>query len=139
MKVNDLIKGDTGHFYTVKGDQTVFHALQQMSAYGVSAVMVMADEMPAGIFTERDLIRCRILFPDKQTDQVTIDKVMTSKLIVAEPQDSVDAAMAMMIKARIRHLPVVGDGRPCQGPCRGIDPGTSLSEGLYNRSPGCGP
>jgi IMP dehydrogenase len=71
--------------------------------------MVMADEMPAGIFTERDLIRCRILFPDKQTDQVTIDKVMTSKLIVAEPQDSVDAAMAMMIKARIRHLPVVGD------------------------------
>ena len=109
MKVNDLIKGDTGHFYTVKGDQTVFHALQQMSAYGVSAVMVMADEMPAGIFTERDLIRCRILFPDKQTDQVTIDKVMTSKLIVAEPQDSVDAAMAMMIKARIRHLPVVGD------------------------------
>jgi len=109
MKIKDLIKNDTGHFYTVKGDQTVSHALQQMSAYGVSAVVVMSDGMPAGIFTERDLVRCQILFPDDRTDQVTIDKVMTSKLIVAEEQDSVDAAMAMMITARIRHLPVVGD------------------------------
>lgn len=109
MKIKDLIKNDTALFYTVKGDQTVSHALQQMSAYGVSAVVVMANEMPVGIFTERDLVRCQILFPTKQTDQVTIDKVMTSRLIVAEQQDSVDAAMAMMIKARIRHLPVVGD------------------------------
>lgn len=109
MKLRDLIKDDTGHFYTVEGDQTVSHALQQMSAYGVSAVVVMAHGMPLGIFTERDLVRCQILFPEKQTSQVTIDKVMTSRLIVAEPQDSVDAAMAMMIKAGIRHLPVVGD------------------------------
>ncbi|WP_020589922.1 CBS domain-containing protein [Desulfobacter curvatus] len=109
MKLEDLIKNDTGHFYTVEGDQTVSQALQQMSAYGASAVVVMALETPVGIFTERDLVRCQILFPDKRADQVTIDKVMTSKLIVAQPQDSVDAAMAMMIKARIRHLPVVGD------------------------------
>ncbi|MGD9823796.1 CBS domain-containing protein [Desulfobacter sp.] len=109
MKLRDLIEDDTGHFYTVEGDQTVSHALQQMSAYGVSAVVVMAHGMPLGIFTERDLVRCQILFPEKQTSQVTIDKVMTSRLIVAEPQDSVDAAMAMMIKAGIRHLPVVGD------------------------------
>lgn len=109
MKVKDLIKGDAGHFYTVQSDHTVSHALQQMSAYGVSAVVVMSQEMPVGIFTERDLVRCQILFPDQRTDQVTIDKVMTSKLIVAEQQDSVDSAMAMMIKARIRHLPVVGN------------------------------
>lgn len=109
MKIKELIKGDVGHFYTVEGDQTVSHALQQMSAYGVSAVVVMTHEMPMGIFTERDLVRFQILFPDKRTDQVMIKKVMTSKLIVAEEQDSVDAAMGMMIKARIRHLPVVGD------------------------------
>ncbi|MCG8548904.1 MAG: CBS domain-containing protein [Desulfobacterales bacterium] len=109
MKIKELIKGNVGHFYTVQGDQTVSHALQQMSAYGVSAVVVMADEMPVGIFTERDLVRCQILFPDERTDQVIIKKVMTSKLIVAEEQDSVDTAMAMMIKARIRHLPVVGE------------------------------
>lgn len=109
MKIKELIKGDVGHFYTVQGDQTVSHALQQMSAYGVSAVVVMPHEMPVGIFTERDLVRCQILFPKKRTDQVTIDKVMTPKLIVAEQQDSLHAAMAMMIKGRIRHLPVVGD------------------------------
>nr|WP_319392366.1 CBS domain-containing protein [uncultured Desulfobacter sp.] len=109
MTLGDLIKNDAGHFYTVEVTQTVSHALQQMSAYGVSAVVAMTGETPAGIFTERDLVRCQILFPDKRADQVTIDKVMTSKLIVAKPQDSVDAAMGMMIKAKIRHLPVVGD------------------------------
>lgn len=109
MTLQELIKNDTGHFYTVQGSQTVSYALQQMSAYGVSAVVVSANETPVGIFTERDLVRCQILFPNQRADEVTIDKVMTSKLIVAQLRDSVDEAMGMMIKARIRHLPVVAD------------------------------
>jgi len=109
MTVKSLLESHVGDFYTVGTDQTVAQGLQQMSAYGVSAVVVMDRDRPAGIFTERDLVRCYILFPDKKAREILIKDVMTSKLIVAEPTDTVDNAMAMMIRAKIRHLPVVGD------------------------------
>ena len=44
-------------------------------------------------------------------NEILIKDVMTSKLIVAEPGDTVEDAMGMMIKAKIRHLPVVSDGQ----------------------------
>ncbi len=109
MTVKSLLENHVGEFYTVSTDQTVAQGLQQMSAYGVSAVVVMDGSRPAGIFTERDLVRCHILFPDKNAGQILITDVMTSKLIVAEPKDTVDDAMAKMIRAKIRHLPVVGE------------------------------
>ncbi|MDD9302555.1 MAG: CBS domain-containing protein [Desulfobacter sp.] len=109
MKVKDILDGDSGMFYSLSGGETVSQALRQMSGYGVSALVVMDKEKPQGIFTERDLVRCHILFPDRKMDEILIRDVMTSKFIVAEPGDTVDDAMAMMIRAKIRHLPVVGD------------------------------
>ncbi len=109
MTVKRLLEAHAGAFYTVTTDQTVAQGLKQMSAYGVSAVVVMAGDRPAGIFTERDLVRCHLLFPDKKAGEILIREVMTAKLIVAEPTDTVDDAMAMMIRAKIRHLPVVGE------------------------------
>lgn len=109
MTVKSILENHVGDFYTINTDQTVAQGLQQMSAYGVSAVVVMDNDRPVGIFTERDLVRCHILYPDKKAGEILIKEVMTSKLIVAEPKDTVDDAMAMMIRAKIRHLPVVGE------------------------------
>lgn len=108
MTVKNLLESHVGEYHTITGDQTVTRGLQQMSAYGASALMVMDGELPVGIFTERDFVRCHILFPDKKPGEVLIRDVMTTKLVVAEPGDRVEDAMAMMIKAGIRHLPVVG-------------------------------
>ncbi|MCG8686199.1 MAG: CBS domain-containing protein [Desulfobacterales bacterium] len=109
MNVLDLLKDHSGDFYTVATDDTVAMAIQKMSGYGVSAVVVMTGEKAEGIFTERDLVRCHILFPKKSISEILIKDVMTATLIVAEPEDTVDDAMAMMIQGKIRHLPVVGE------------------------------
>ncbi len=57
------------HVLVVEDDpiirQTVEYALKQMSAYNVSALVMMTDEVSLGIFTERDLVRCHIIFPGK--------------------------------------------------------------------------
>ncbi len=111
MQVKDILSTDTGEFHRVAGEQTVTEAIQQMSGRGVSALVVMDPdtERAQGIFTERDLVRCHLLFPDKAMDEINIENVMTTRLIVAEPGDTVDDAMAMMIQAKVRHLPVVKD------------------------------
>lgn len=111
MKVKDLLEDCSGSFHTIAQEQTVGQALKLMSGYAVSALVVTTKEAWQGIFTERDLVRTHILFPDKDINKIFVKDVMTSKLIVAEPEDTIDDAMGMMIKAGIRHLPVVGQGQ----------------------------
>ncbi len=111
MKVKDLLENCACNFHTIEQDQNVEQALKQMSGYTVSALVVMAGELSKGIFTERDLVRCHILFPDKDIKDILVKDVMTSKLIVTESSDTIDDAMGMMIQAKIRHLPVVSDGQ----------------------------
>ena len=111
MKVKDCMEDCASHFHTIEQDQTVEQALRLMSGYNVSALVVMAGEASQGIFTERDLVRCHIIFSTKDIKGIAVKEVMTTKLIVAEPDDTIEDAMGMMIKARIRHLPVVSDGQ----------------------------
>jgi len=110
MKVKALLEEYSGHFHTVEQDQTVDQALKLMSGYNVSALVVMTKQAE-GIFTERDLVRCHILFSGKDIKEILIKDVMTTRLIVADPDDSIEDAMGMMIKAKIRHLPVISHGR----------------------------
>lgn len=111
MKVKDLLEDCASDFHTIEQDQSVGQALKLMSGYTVSALVVMAGEVSRGIFTERDLLRCHIIFPDKDINEIWVKDVMTSKLIVTEPGDTIDDAMGMMIQAKIRHLPVVSGGQ----------------------------
>ena len=70
--------------------------------------MILDGEQTLGIFTERDYMN-KIILQDRSSKNVMIKDVMTTQLVVAEPTDRVENAMAMMIKAGIRHLPVVGE------------------------------
>lgn len=111
MRVKALLEEYSGHFHTIEENQTVEEALKLMSGYDVSALVVMTQEVTQGIFTERDLVRCHLLFPDKQLKEILVREVMTSKLIVAEPEETIEEAMGMMITAKIRHLPIVSQGQ----------------------------
>lgn len=111
MKVKDLLEDFSRSFHSIGQDQTVEQALKLMSGYNVSALVVMTDDESQGIFTERDLVRCHIIFTDKNIKEILVKEVMTSKLIVVEPEDTIEDAMGMMIKANIRHLPVVSEGK----------------------------
>jgi signal-transduction protein with cAMP-binding, CBS, and nucleotidyltransferase domain len=110
MKVNEILR-DCRAFHSITQEQTVERALQMMLAYSVSALLVKTKDGLHGIFTERDLVRCHILFPDKAINQIPVKDVMTSQLLVADPEDTIDEAMGMMIQAKIRHLPVVSNGQ----------------------------
>ena len=111
MKVKDLLQEGKGAFRTLEPDQSVDQAIKLMSGYQLSGLVIVDKESSQGIFTERDLVRCHILFPQKDLSQIPVSDVMTAKLIVARPDDTVEEAMGMMMKAKIRHLPVVEDGK----------------------------
>ena len=88
---------------------SVRDALQLMADRNVGSVLIMQGEALLGIFTERDYARKLALKGLASADTLLAD-VMTAKLYVVSPRQTVQECMGIMTQARIRHLPVVQDG-----------------------------
>ena len=108
MEIRELAQPSDLSF--IDRDSTVADAMELMADKGLTAVLIGTCDKTFGIFTSKDLLRCRRDFPARDMLGIRVDEVMTQTLVVAEPKDTVEEAMAMMIKAGIRHLPVV-EGR----------------------------
>ncbi|BBO85403.1 CBS domain-containing protein [Desulfosarcina ovata] len=109
MRVQDVMKQKRRKVHTIPVERTAEDAIVQMTESGTSALIVMGGDRPVGIFTERDVLRCHVAWRGRLFREMPLREAMTHKLIVAQPDDLVSSAMAMMIKADIRHLPVVED------------------------------
>src|SRR5262245_4643996 len=95
--------------YTVKRSASVCDAVREMNEQGVGALLVVDDELPVGIFTERDVLR-RIVASDRDPALVRVGEVMTRSVATISPTAHVEEAMELMTRERFRHLPVVDGG-----------------------------
>lgn len=108
--VAEIIKSKPdGKVHSVKPTDTVLSALKLMADMHIGALLVMEGDKIAGIFTERDYARKIALRGLSSTDTPLVD-VMTPKLYVVSPRQTVQECMGIMTQAKIRHLPVVADG-----------------------------
>ena len=95
--------------YSVPPQATILDALKEMERRGIGAVLVMSGDKVLGIFSERDYARRGVL---KGRDVTTpVDTVMTKTVYYVSPAESVEECMAQMADKKIRHLPVVEDGK----------------------------
>jgi signal-transduction protein with cAMP-binding, CBS, and nucleotidyltransferase domain len=102
------VKGDV--VYRVEPTTTVGHAVAMMCGAKVGALLVLRDDVLAGIFSERDLIR-RVVMAGRNVQTVEVGDVMTADVVCADVGLGVEEAMQLMTRARVRHLPVMRDGR----------------------------
>lgn len=105
--VRKLLKAkENSTTYAVNCDDTVLHALKVMSDANISAVMVKEGDQFVGILTERDYSR-KIEIEGKSAKATLVRDIMTERMITVKPETSVDECMGLMMKFRVRHLPVV--------------------------------
>ena len=90
---------------TIEQHQTVFEAAQLMSQKEVGDLIVVDNEVPIGIVTERDFVR-RVIAKGRGPDTKVSD-VMSKPLITISPDASINAAARKMTKHGIRRLPVL--------------------------------
>lgn len=109
MKVHNLLARKGPDVATVAPDRSVRDALQLLVDRGIGSLVVMEDGVVEGIVTERDVLRTVNQDPAALAER-TVGDVMTRDILVARPTDSVQYAMDVMTRNRIRHLPVVNDG-----------------------------
>ncbi len=90
---------------------SVMQAARHMHTQGVSAVLVTeGDANLVGIFTERDAIS-RVLAAGRDPVATTLAEVMTNNPETITPQHTAPEVLRLMQDARVRHLPVVRDGK----------------------------
>ncbi|MBO6577359.1 MAG: CBS domain-containing protein [Rhodothermales bacterium] len=108
--VDDLLRRKGNDVITIDENATVFQAIEIMEARRVGSIIATSEGRTAGIFTERDYLR-RIVLQGRTSRSTLVKDAMTSDLVSVEPEMSVQDCMALMTEHRIRHLPVMADGR----------------------------
>ena len=108
--VRQLLDGKGHRVWSIAPDASVFAAIQEMAQREVGALVVMEHDALVGIVSERDYARKVILRGHSSHDRRVAD-IMTKDVVAAGPGDSVERCMAVMTERRIRHLPVVDEGR----------------------------
>ena len=107
MQIRDLMTKKGREVATIGAEENVETAIGRLAAKKGGALIVIEDDRPAGIFAERDVLRCHLKDNTRDFSDIKIRDAMTNKLIVAEPEEDIETAMATMIQADIRHLPVI--------------------------------
>jgi CBS domain-containing protein len=94
---------------TINVLNTAQEAAIKMADRNVGSLAVLDDEGKAlGIVTERDLAR-RVCTTENSSNNITVEKIMSSPVIAIRPDYSLDEAADIMIQKKVRHLLVVGD------------------------------
>lgn len=102
---------EKGHqVWSVNAGATVYDALRLMAEKGIGALLVMRGGHVVGVLSERDYARKVILEGRNSRDTLVADIMSTSVLHVL-PGQTVAEAMAVMTAHRVRHLPVLEQGR----------------------------
>jgi len=109
-KVSEILEHKGGMVLSVDINETVLTAINLMAQVNVGAVLVQHNDTISGIFTERDYLQ-KIALKSLSSEDTKVGEVMTTPVISADPEDSIQQCMETMTTCHCRHLPVVEDGK----------------------------
>ena len=96
--------------HTIAPDATVFDAVKRMAEKNIGALLVMQGEQIIGIITERDYAR-KIVLMDRSSKQTAVREIMSPSVMHVHPVQRSVECMALMTENRLRHLPVLDNGK----------------------------
>lgn len=121
MRIRDILRKKGSTVVTVNEDRTIHDAICVLNENQIGALVVTgSDGGITGIISERDVLRlcgerCPALpnptIPGEDPCPALVKDAMTSDVIIGVPEDALTYVMATMTKNRIRHLPVLDEGK----------------------------
>jgi len=108
--VQHLLEGKERAVYAVDPQAPVLEAIRLMAQHHVGALLVMQNGETVGIISERDYARKVILLGRSSAD-TPVREIMSSPVITVNLLNTLDECMRLVTQRRVRHLPVVDDGR----------------------------
>ena len=111
MKLKDILKVKGSKVWTVKPNQTIREALKILVDQKIGALLVLDEkERIVGIISERDIVR-GCYQNAKTLDAMPVSQLMTKEIAIGSPEDETSYIMGVMTQKRVRHIPVVSEGK----------------------------
>lgn len=104
------LKPNPNLVWTISPDATVFQAIEMLAEKNVGALLVMEGEKLIGILSERDYTR-KIALLGRSSKETRVRDIISTNLITVTPQHTVEECMRLMTEHKVRHLPVVENGK----------------------------
>ncbi|MGH3531666.1 MAG: CBS domain-containing protein [Mycobacterium sp.] len=110
MQIADVLQRKGATVATINPDATVTELLAGLAEHNIGAMVVVGPEGMQGVVSERDVVRK--LHTDG-ADVLTrpVSEVMSAPVVTCKGGDSVDALSVVMTEKRVRHVPVLDDGK----------------------------
>ena len=111
MTIETVLSDKGSDVATVARDATLGEAVKQLAEGRIGALVVLDERgVVAGIISERDLVQCLAVHGEAALSE-SVAKAMTRDVVTAARDTPILSALSIMTSKRIRHLPVVEDGR----------------------------
>lgn len=96
--------------YTITPSASVFDALKLMADNSIGSLVVMESDNIVGMITERDYAR-KIILMARSSKDTPVRDIMTDSVMYVRPGHTSEECMMLMTENRLRHLPVMDDGK----------------------------
>ncbi len=110
IQVKHLLDDKGDRVFSIRPEDSVRDAIKSMAEHGIGALLVIADGTLVGVVTERDYAR-KVVLQGRGSAETKVVDIMVAEPITVVPDDSVEHCMSLCTDRRIRHLPVVADGK----------------------------
>ena len=110
LTVRQFIEHTKRPTWTLSSNNTVRQALQLMADKNIGAIVIKDQDKLIGIFSERDYAR-KVVLKGKNSTDTKLAEVMSKEVITISSDMQIDACMQLMTDKRVRHLPVVDNGK----------------------------
>jgi CBS domain-containing protein len=109
--VREILSQKGNQIWTINQESTVFKALIIMADKSIGALLAVDNKgNPVGVMSERDYAR-KVILVGKSSKETMVKEIMSSNVIYITPDRSPEECLALMTNKRIRHLPVLDNGK----------------------------
>lgn len=111
MMLREILQNKSRTVHAIAAQASLADVADKLVEHNVGSLVVCdRDGRLVGIITERDILRACAARHGRLEDK-TVEEHMATDLVLGSPQDDVETVMGLMTEHRIRHVPVLDDGR----------------------------
>lgn len=109
-RVKEILSVKGGDIWFIDPDSSVYDAIHLLAEKEIGALLVIDGDDLVGVISERDYAR-QIILKGKSSRETKVGDIMTSDVVTVGPDEDIGGCMSLMTEKRIRHIPVLRDGR----------------------------
>jgi len=110
MQIQDILRVKGHQVHSIAPGAALQEAIETLVRLNIGSLLVVHDGQPVGIVTERDILRACAKLAGK-LEESYVEQIMTREVVTGNLQDELSEVMGVMTERRVRHLPIMDQGR----------------------------